>query len=236
MSCFAPAEGFVITFVAHFLRIEVGVSDQYQTDQDTGNETSQEQCGYGAVCCYRIDNHGDGRRNDNTDGTSCCDQSQYEFFIITFFQHCRNYHTAYSRYCSRAGTGNSSKEHTYNNCYDSQTTLNSAEEYGCQVQQSLGDTAAAHQFTGKDEEGDRHCRERVTASYHVLCDETGCQLACVKNVTQRCNTQRETNGNCQHQGNNQCNKYYCSNCTCHASATSSVLFFSAFTFCTIVCS
>ena len=230
----APAERFVITLVAVFLCVEVGVTDQYQTNQQTGYKTCQEQAGYGAVCCYRIDNHRNGRRNDNTDRTSRCNQRQHEFFIITFFQHCRNYHTAYSRYCCRAGTGNSSKEHTYNYSYDGQTTLNSAEEYGCQVQQTFGDTAAAHQFTCEDEEGNSHCRERVTTSYHVLCDETGCQVACIENITQRCDTQRETNGNCQHQGNDQCNKYYCSNCTCHASATSSVLFFSAFTFCTIV--
>ena len=61
--CFAQCslygEGFVIALVAHLLCIEVGIRNQYQTNRDTGYEACQEQCRYGAVCCYSVDNHRD---------------------------------------------------------------------------------------------------------------------------------------------------------------------------------
>ena len=80
------------------------------------------------------------------------------------FVHLHN-HTAYSRNSCRAGAGNCREEHTYNNGYDCQTALDSAEEYVRQIQQSFGNAAAAHQFTREDEEGNRHGREGVTACY-----------------------------------------------------------------------
>ena len=101
-------------------------------------------------------------------------------FYHSPFQHGRDNHTAYRRNSCRAGAGNCREEHTYNNGYDCQTTLDSAEEYVRQIQQSFGNAAAAHQFTCEDEEGNRHGREGVAACYHVLCDKAECQLFCVR--------------------------------------------------------
>ena len=131
------AERFCVAFITSFSCIDVAVNDQYQTDEDTGDEARQEQGAYGAVYSYGVNNHRDTGRDDNADGTSGSDQRQYEFFVIAFFQHGRNNHTADSCYSCRTGTGNSREEHTYNNGYDGKTAADSAEEYVGNVQQTF---------------------------------------------------------------------------------------------------
>ena len=135
--------------------------DQQQSQQNAGAEATHKHVGNGGVYRNAVGNHRDTGWDDNAQTAGCRDQGHCKLFIIAFFDHSGHHDRTDRRGGGRTGTRDRAKEHTGDDRNDCKAASQMSDQRIKEHHQTLGKATAFHQRAGKDEERDRHQRERV---------------------------------------------------------------------------
>ena len=137
-----------------------------------GAEASGKQVGDGHATAggHSVVDHGQRRRDDNTDATGHREQSSGECLGIAGLFHLRNHNTTDGCHSGGTGAGDGCEQHTGQHGYHGQATGEAAQQGVAEIDQAPGDAAALHQVAGYHEQRNGQQREGIHGGKHPLGD------------------------------------------------------------------
>ena len=133
--------------------VEHGVDHHEQADEDAGEDAAQKQRAGGNAGSQRVQDEGDGRRDDDAQAAGHGDQARAPFALIAQSHHEGDAHGAHRRGGGGTGTGDGAVEQAGQDDRAGHAAGKTPDEVGEEVEQLLGDAALRHDDAAQDEQG-----------------------------------------------------------------------------------
>ena len=146
----------------------IAVNHQTRTHDDAGDKASDKQLAHADARHGSVQQQRNGRRDNHTDGSRGSCQSCAEGLAVSMIHHLGDHESAHSGNGSHSRTRDCGKEHAHDNGYHAQATGQMSHQRIEEVDQPLGDTAAAHQVASQHKERDGQKREGIHAGDRLL--------------------------------------------------------------------
>ena len=146
----------------------IGVADEGRADEEPRQNTRHEHLRHGDVHDQAVEDHGDGRGNDDSQGTGYGNQSQAEPFPVARLDERGNHDGADGHHRCRGGTGNGGEEDAGQDPGNGQASRKPSHQGVDEIDEAPGDGALGHDGTGHDEKRDGQKNEFVQGVEELL--------------------------------------------------------------------
>lgn len=148
--------------------MEIGDGHQGQADQEPDPDAAQEQGADGGGSHDAVDDHGDGRRDDDADGPGRGLQGRGEPHVVAPLLHLGDHQGSDGRRVRRGGAGDPGEEHGGQDRDVGEAPVNEPDQGAGEIDDPAADAAGFHQGSGQHEEGDGQELKRVVGGEHLL--------------------------------------------------------------------
>ena len=146
-----------------------GGHDQRQTGQDAGDHAGGKQRWHRSAGHQdRIDDKGDGRRNQNIGGRRCTHHAGRKRRRVPRARHGGDHHRTHRRRIGRTGAGNTAQEHGHHNRHQRQHTGAAADNSDCKVNQPERHARAVKDGADQHKHGNGQQRVLAQSGIKVL--------------------------------------------------------------------
>ena len=136
----------------------IGVNHHGKAQHNTGNDARAEHSPHRAARKRGINNHGNAGRNNNTQAACRAHQSPRETDVISIIHHGRDHKHTQGRHGCGAAAGNCCKNHSSQNCHNSQAAPNASDKQPAEIDKPAGNSAHIHNAARQHKEWD--CQQR----------------------------------------------------------------------------
>ena len=131
------------------------VGQKGQGKEGAGHDAGHEELAHGLIGNGAVENHGDGRRDEDAQGAAGRYGPYHQFPVITPFQHFRNGHGADGDGGGYGGAGNGGENGAGKNGGNAQAAGKVAHPFAAQVEEAASHPSGEHNLAHEDVEGNR---------------------------------------------------------------------------------